>query len=77
MGDSKLIARTKRGIELIWYSRSRLGFLNVPIPWRLPYGGWFLAFGDSMGARVCGIDSQNTRTRKGHGTLFGGSCSQE
>jgi len=54
VGDSKLIARTKRGIELIWYSRSRLGFLNVPIPWRLPYGGWFLAFGDSMGARVCG-----------------------
>src|SRR2546426_8738584 len=49
-----LLYRVKRGLELIWYCRSRLGYLNVPIPWRLPYGGWFFAFGDAMGARVCG-----------------------
>jgi len=44
----------KRMMELLWSARSRLPYLDFPIPWRLPYGGWFLAYGDAMGARVCG-----------------------
>jgi len=46
----------KRTGEFLWYSRSRFPFLNFPIPWRLPYGAWFLAYGDAMGARVCGYN---------------------
>lgn len=44
----------KRIGEFAWYSRSRISCLNFPIPCRLPYGGWFLAYGDAMGARICG-----------------------
>lgn len=38
--------------ELLWVSRSRLPFFNFPIPCRLPYGGWFLAYGDDTGAKI-------------------------
>lgn len=44
----------KRAGETLWYARSRLLPFDVPIPVRLPYGGWFLAYGDAMGARVAG-----------------------
>ncbi len=35
-----------------WFLRSRFAFLNAPVPCRLPYGGWFLAYGDTIGLRV-------------------------
>lgn len=44
----------KRTAEFVWCTRSRFSLLNVPVPWRLPYGAWFLAYGDTMGARICG-----------------------
>jgi len=44
----------KRTGEFLWYSRSWVPFLNFPIPWRLPYGAWFLAYGDAMGASIFG-----------------------
>ena len=44
----------KRLAESLWYVRSRHRLLNVPIPVRLPYGGWFLAYGDAIGARIAG-----------------------
>jgi FkbM family methyltransferase len=49
-----LLDPAKRLAEKLWYSRSRHRFIDVPIPCRLPYGGWFLARGDAMGARVAG-----------------------
>lgn len=44
----------KRAGEQLWYARSRFPWLNFPVPCHLPYGGWFLAYGDEMGARVFG-----------------------
>lgn len=35
--------------RMLWYGRSRLSFLDFPIPCRLPYGSWFLARGDESG----------------------------
>jgi FkbM family methyltransferase len=45
---------SKRFAEKLWYARSRHRLLDIPIPCRLPYGGWFLAHGDAIGARVAG-----------------------
>jgi FkbM family methyltransferase len=36
----------------MWYMRDRIPVLNFPVPWRLPYGGWFLAYGDVVGFGV-------------------------
>jgi FkbM family methyltransferase len=47
-------SRFKRGGERAWYARSRLALLDFPVPWRLPYGAWFLCHPDAMGARVIG-----------------------
>ncbi len=44
--SSKILKQIGR---LLWYSRSRLSFLDFPIPCRLPYGSWFLARGDESG----------------------------
>jgi FkbM family methyltransferase len=44
----------KRAGESLWYRRGHIPGLNLPIPVRLPYGGWFLAHGDAMGARIAG-----------------------
>lgn len=44
----------KRAMETAWYRRGRLPVLRTPIPWRLPYGAWWLAHPDGMGARVVG-----------------------
>lgn len=41
-----------RAASSLWFGRSRYGILNVPIPCRLPYGGWFLAYGDTIGLDV-------------------------
>lgn len=41
-----------RGIARAWLARSRWAWTDVPIPWRLPFGGWFLAHGDLMGLNV-------------------------
>jgi FkbM family methyltransferase len=49
-----LLGRAKRVGESAWYARSRFPALDFPIPCPLPYGGWFLARGDAMGARVVG-----------------------
>lgn len=32
-----------------WFGRSRSRFLNIPVPCWLPYGGWYLAYGDEVG----------------------------
>lgn len=42
----------KRMFIFLWFSRSKIPFLNFPIPVPLPYGGWFLCYGDVMGASV-------------------------
>lgn len=44
----------KRAAARLWYLRSRTSWLNFPIPVRLPYGGWFLAYGDTVGVGVAG-----------------------
>lgn len=44
----------KRVGERLWYGRAGIPGLNVPLPVRLPYGGWFLAYGDAMGVRIAG-----------------------
>jgi FkbM family methyltransferase len=49
-----ILGRAKRLGEAAWYVRSRHPAVDVPIPCPLPYGGWFLAHGDAMGARVMG-----------------------
>jgi FkbM family methyltransferase len=38
--------------EKAWYLRSRNRWINLPVPCRLPYGGWFLAYGDTIGLHV-------------------------
>jgi FkbM family methyltransferase len=52
-------AGIKRVGEQVWYGRGKNRFTDVPIPWRLPYGGWFMAHGDAMGARVVGYHFAN------------------
>jgi FkbM family methyltransferase len=47
-------ARIKRLGERLWYSRGAAPLLRLPVPWRLPYGAWFMAHADAMGARVVG-----------------------
>ena len=49
-----VLHRVKRLGEAAWYVRSRYPTIDFPIPCPLPYGGWFLAHGDAMGARVMG-----------------------
>lgn len=44
----------KRWAERGWYGRGGVPIVGLPIPWRLPYGAWFLAHPDAMGARVVG-----------------------
>lgn len=44
----------KRFAESAWYGRARLPVLRWPVPWRLPFGGWWLAHPDGMGARIVG-----------------------
>jgi FkbM family methyltransferase len=39
----------KRIAIFLWFRRSRFCLFNIPLPCRLPYGGWYLAYGDEMG----------------------------
>ncbi len=39
-------------LRRLWFLRSRFFLLNFPFPCRLPYGGWWLAYGDVMGLSV-------------------------
>ena len=39
----------RRFLSWVWYARNSIPLLNFPIPWRLPYGGWFLVYPDEMG----------------------------
>lgn len=50
----RLGAAAKRAGESLWYRRAAVPGLNLPVPVRLPYGGWFLAHPDGMGARIAG-----------------------
>jgi FkbM family methyltransferase len=36
----------------LWYFRSHFSILNFPIPWRLPYGAWFLIYPDEIGLNL-------------------------
>ncbi len=45
----------------LWYFRSHFSILNFPIPWRLPYGGWFLIYPDEMGLNLISGLWQNSR----------------
>ncbi len=35
--------------QKLWITRGRLPLLNLPIPWRLPYGSFILLYPDEMG----------------------------
>lgn len=67
--DRRLVRNVKRTLEKIWYLRSRHRALNLPIPWRLPYGGWFMAYGDTIGARVAGYKLSQTPYEEGQWKL--------
>lgn len=36
----------------LWYARNHIPWLKWPIPYPLPYGGWFLLYPDEMGANL-------------------------
>jgi FkbM family methyltransferase len=44
-----MVRRLKRAIRAAWYLRSKVPLLNFPIPWKLPFGPYFLLYGDGMG----------------------------
>lgn len=53
LSDPRSLAKlAKRALKWLWFSRSRWSVLNLPIPCPLPYGGWWLAYGDLMGLEV-------------------------
>jgi SAM-dependent methyltransferase len=39
-------------LRWLWFKRSGIPILNSPLPWRLPFGGWFFAYGDAVGFNV-------------------------
>jgi FkbM family methyltransferase len=51
---TSMATQAKRFAEHLWYARGKVPVLRAPFPVRLPYGGWFWAYGDAMGARVTG-----------------------
>jgi FkbM family methyltransferase len=55
MITSQQFARAaKRSLKWLWFKRSSVPILDIPIPSPLPYGGIFLAYGDVMGLSVVG-----------------------
>ena len=67
--DLRGLEQAKRLAEKLWYARSRQPALDLPIPFRLPYGGWFLAHGDAIGARVAGYRFQRSPYEEGQWRL--------
>jgi len=61
-----VVGRLKYAAEAAWYQRGKVPLLRMPIPWRLPYGGWFLAHGDAMGARIVGYHLAGHPYEEGH-----------
>lgn len=56
-------------MERAWYFRGRSRWTNAPVPCRLPYGGWFLAYGDGIGLHVAGYRLARTPFEEGEWKL--------
>lgn len=50
-----MVRRLKRLLRAAWFLRSKLPLLNFPIPWKLPFGPYFLLYGDVTGFLVLSL----------------------
>jgi hypothetical protein len=52
--SQRLVRTAKNSLRWLWFKRSSVPILDIPVPWPLPYGGIFLAYGDVVGFGVVG-----------------------
>jgi len=50
--DHAILKTLEKIGKVLWFYRNHLPILNFPIPWRLPYGCWFLIYPDEMGLNL-------------------------
>ncbi len=47
--NKKINPFLKKIVQTVWFLRGKVSFLNFPLPCILPFGSWYLAYGDGMG----------------------------